>query len=300
MKACCDITTMNKWPKRIVHWTEGEVAFLSVVFTWHLPQAYSLCCWYGQQGYRVRVGGVAVKQMPEYLSQVAEIGGDIDVLWRHNSLATFTSRGCVRKCAFCAVPIIEGSLVELSDFVPKPIVCDNNILACSRGHFEAVVDCLKPLRGVDFNQGLDARLLKSYHLERLKELDLAVLRFAWDDVGMESQVMSAIDATVRAGFPRPKIRCYILFNFKDTPEDALYRCNTLKQMGILPNVQRYQPLKTLKKNKHIGNYWDRSLLADFHRYWAKQIWFSPFTFEEYRQDTRIKKVSCQQSVLELV
>ena len=113
---------------------------MSVPFTWNLPQAYSLCVWYRQLGYRVRAGGPAVKLIPRYLAEVADIGGEVDALKKHNPNATFTSRGCVRNCPFCAVPRIEGQLRELTDWEPKPIICDNNLLACSRRHFDLVID----------------------------------------------------------------------------------------------------------------------------------------------------------------
>ena len=50
-----------------------------------------------------------------------------------------------------------------------------------------MIDKLKPLSGIDFNQGLDARLLTEYHAERLAELDLKMVRLAWDHIGLESQ-----------------------------------------------------------------------------------------------------------------
>ena len=288
----------DKWAKWLVHWTDGSTAYISVVFTWLLPQAYSLCTWYVKQGYGVKAGGPAVALMPDYLSPVAECGGHINALSYHNRFATFTSRGCIRKCEFCAVPKIEGELVELDDFETKPIICDNNLLACSKRHFDKVVDRFKLLEGIDFNQGLDARLLEQHHIERLKELDLSVLRFAWDDVGSERQVLTAIEAILRGGFPKSKVRCYVLYNFHDTLDDALYRCNTLKRMGILPNVQCYQPLDTLKKNSHVDPGWNKVLLSDFGRYWSKQVWFSPIPFEEYRQRKRKVVVSEAQDVMD--
>ena len=290
----------SKWAKLPVHWVDGDTAYISVVFTWQLPQVYSLCVNYREQGYRVRAGGVAVKLIPEYLSQVAEIDGEVNALPRHNPNATYTSRGCPYRCEFCAVPKIEGPLKELKVYVPKPVVCDNNFLACSRHHFNEVVDRLKPLSEIDFNQGLDVGALRQYHIDRLQELDLLILRFAWDNIRSESVVMQGIEQVVKSGFPKSKIRCYILFNFTDTPEDALYRCTTLKNMGILPNVQRYQPLTTLQKNSHIGHYWNDLLLARFNRYWALQVYLSPIKFEDYRPMKRKQITSKEQRVLDLV
>lgn len=45
----------------------------------------------------MRAGGPAVSLMPEMLADVAELGGEVDALPRHNPMATFTTRGCVRQ-----------------------------------------------------------------------------------------------------------------------------------------------------------------------------------------------------------
>lgn len=269
------------WAKGIVEWLNDGAVYLSIPFTWNLPEAYSRCVWYHQLGYEVYAGGPAVSLMPAYLSGMANIGGEMDALRRHNPDATFTSRGCIRKCKFCAVPKIEGELLELSDWEPRPIVCDNNLLACSRKHFDAVVDRLKPVKAIDFNQGLDARLLKEYHIGRLQELDLKTIRLAWDNVYLEESVRDAIRRLLAAGFPAQKIRCYVLVGFDDTPQDALYRCETLKGQGILPNVQRYQPLDALQKNCFVGDNWTKRGLADFCRYWNRQVWLGHIPFQEY-------------------
>lgn len=224
--------------------------------------------------------------MPDVLGGVAEVGDRIDALPRHNPNATFTSRGCVRNCPFCAVPRIEGDLVEFRDWEPKPIVCDNNLLACSRRHFDRVIDSLKPLRGVDFNQGLDARLLTNHHLDRLRELDMAVIRFAWDDVRFERAVMDAINRTLRAGFPKSRIRVYVLIGFNDSPDDALYRLQTLKDMGIYPNPQRYNPLNTLVKDSYVGPNWTERKLRDFMRYWSRLNWTKQIRFADYAVERR--------------
>lgn len=279
----------TRWPKRTIEWTEDNIAYLSIPFTWNLPEAYSRCAWYRQQGFQVRAGGPAIDLMPNFLSGLADIGGHIDALRRHNPNATYTSRGCIRNCSFCAVPKIEGALVELKDWEPKPIVCDNNLLACSLGHFDKVIDSLKHLPNVDFNQGLDARLLKQHHIDRLRELNLHCARLAWDNIHLESTVMAAVDRLLTAGLPKGKIRVYVLVGFDDTPDDALYRCQRLKDKGILPNPQRYQPLDTLEKDTYVSPNWTGRELTNFVRYWSRQKWLRPIPFEEY--DTRKRRKS---------
>jgi hypothetical protein len=258
-----------------------------VVFTWHLPDARKLCAWNHQAGFRVHAGGPAVDLMPVYLVDVtSETGGRMHPLplSRHNPGATFTSRGCVNRCPFCAVPIIEGEFRELDDWIPAPIVCDNNLLASSRKHFDTVIDRLKAFDGVDFNQGLDARLLNSHHIERLQELHLPVLRFSWDHIEEETVIMDTLRRVLAAGFPKRRVHCYILFGFNDTPEDALYRAETVKALGIKPFMMRYQPLNALKKDQYdtncMGN-WKEKEMARFQRYWCRQNWLSKIPYAEF-------------------
>jgi hypothetical protein len=270
------------WSKRAIEWMDGDRAYLSVVFTWDLPQAYQRAVWLRQMGHEVYAGGPACKLMPDYLADVAHVNGlQVPALERHNPLATFTSRGCVRRCGFCAVPRIEGDLVELEDWPIRPIVCDNNLLACSKAHFDRVVDRLKPLRGIDFNQGLDARLLNEYHADRLAELDCMV-RLAFDSVSYESQFMRAYEILRAAKIPKKRIRVYVLVGYRDTPEDALYRLRTVAGLGIDPNPMRYNPLDTLRRDSYVGPGWTDSELTRYVRYWANLRYFRAVPFEEFR------------------
>ena len=253
-----------------MEWVEGNTAFLSVVFTWQLPQAYSRCVWHAQQGYRVKAGGTAVSLLPDYLKGVAEVGDSLTCLQRHNPDATRTSLGCPNKCQFCGVQYIEPEFKELPSWFIAPIICDNNLTACSRVHFGKVVDSVKPLKNIDINQGLDARLFRKWHLDRLRELSLYKLRFSWDYMSEEKQVMDTLNMVINSGFPKSKLHVYVLFNHKDSPQEALYKCETLWNMGIIPNIQRFQPLDCLVKNKYIDKAWNRQFLSDFTLYWSRR------------------------------
>ena len=276
----------NNWIGGLAEWTKDNTAYISVVFTWQLAEAYQRAAWYKAMGYHVRAGGPAVILNPDYLADVTdEIHGQVNALPHHNPDATVTSRGCIRNCAFCAVPRIEGDLVELDDWEPEPIVCDNNLLACSHTHFDRVIDRLKPIHSVDFNQGLDARLLTKYHADRLTELDLTRVRLAWDDTYLESAFMAAYEKLRNASVPKKKIRVYVLFGFRDTPDDALYRFQTIKALGIWSNPMRYQPLQAKKRNAYVAPHWTEHELRRYARYWSRQRWLAAIPFKEYTQRT---------------
>jgi len=271
------------WPKQLVEWTEDSTAYLSVVFSWDLQDAYQRAVWYKSQGYNVRAGGPAVALNPDFLSDVAEIGGTVDALSHHNPDATFTSRGCIRHCSFCAVPKIEGNLIELNDWPIKPIVCDNNLLACSHKHFDDVIDKLKSLSDVDFNQGLDVRLMTNYHAQRLAELDTHCLRLAWDYTRDEDQFMTAFQRLTDAGIKPNHIHVYVLIGFDDTPDDALYRLSTVRKLNAWPNPMRYQPLDARMRNEYVAPNWTERKLRHYMRYWSRLCWLDHIPFEEYKR-----------------
>ena len=281
-----------EWHKDILEWREGETTYISIVFSWHLPQAKRriLNPCFGEK--RFVVGGPAVKLNPDYLADIAEIGDDIPgMLQRHNPLATRTSEGCIRKCKFCAVPRIEGPLRELKDWPLLPIICDNNLLACSRKHFNAVIDGLKQLDWCDFNQGLDARLLTCHHADRLAELKNPKIRLAWDNTKNESEFMGAFEKLRAVGIAKKNIQCYVLMGYMDTPEDALYRLSTIKALGIMPNPMRFQPLDSEKKNIYVGRNWTHKELIRYQRYWSNLRYLRGVPFNEFEIDDETRKMA---------
>lgn len=274
------------WPKQILEWTDEAKAYLSTVFTWHLPEAWSRCIWYREQGYQVYAGGPAVALYPDYLKQVATVNGmRPNALLRHNSQATRFSTGCINACPFCAVPITEGELKECKG-EPKPVVCDNNLLACSKRHFDYVIDTLKPVQGIDMNQGLDCRIITPYHIDRLRELNLHCIRFAWDHIKEERHVMRAIHLSLKAGVPKSKIRVYVLVGYHDTPADALYRMQTLKGLGLCKNSpMRFQEIKgdnALVKDSYLEPTWTEYEMKRFMHYWFRQAWVSNILYADWR------------------
>jgi len=277
---------MAQWSKTMLEWTEGSTLFLSIVFSWQLPQAMERITQPKFGETKFVVGGPAVKLNPDYLKNWATYGNDIPgMLQKHNPNATRTSLGCVRNCAFCAVPKTEGKLKELSDWPVLPVVCDNNLLACSRKHFDDVIDKLKRLDWCDFNQGLDARLLTQYHADRLAELKSPCIRLAWDNIKDERCLLSAITRLRKAGIPKRLIRCYVLIGFNDTPEDALYRLETLRfSVGINPNPMRYQPLDSTKRNEYVGENWTNKEIVRYMRYWSNLRYLGGVPFDDFESE----------------
>ena len=268
------------WSKRPVHWEDDTAHCYSIVFSWDLYE-WAKDIQPELDGKDVVVGGPAVKMMPELVPDWVTIGQDMPALWRHNPEATRTSLGCIRRCPFCAVPKMEGNLVELDEWEVKPIVIDNNLLACSTTHFDKVIDSMLQLEWCDFNQGLDARLLTDYHAQRFTELREPTIRLAFDSTKYESSFIEAVERLKKAGLPNRCIKVYVLMGFDDTPEDALYRLGYIWSMGIKPNPMRYQPINTIKKNDYVHPAWTHRELDRYMSYWSNLRYTASVPFDEY-------------------
>jgi len=280
------------WHKDILSWQWDRTLYLSVVFTWDLPRARHMAhCHKGP----VRAGGPAVSLLPAYLADVADVDTplEMEALPLHNPFATRTSDGCPRTCAFCINR--DRPLNLLGDFRPAPLVCDDNFLATPLAHQERAIERLASLPFVDCNQGLDARLFTTDTACLLARLRHVRLRFAWDIPAQETDVRRAVTIARDAG--HSDIRCYVLVGFPaayDTPEYALYRCETLREMGVtLPNVQRFQPVRVdaahgikqnhlLRKNSYVAPAWTDHELRRQTRYWNRQAWLGGVPFANYQ------------------
>jgi hypothetical protein len=313
------LSPRSAWPQQgLTWWTVKQTAYVSCVFSWKLADARDQCVALRSRGYQVLAGGPAVILNPDYLADVADTAVDgqrsaVKALVMHHAEATMTTRGCVRKCPFCAVPKTEGAFRELTDWEPRRLVCDNNLLASSKKHFDLVIDRLKEMQqrqppslirggvggGVDFNQGLDARLLTKYHAERLAELDLHAVRLAFDSSKLETVFTRAYDLLRQAGISKKKMRAYVLIGYHDTPDDALYRLQTVRRLGLLPFPMRYEPLDARERGKFVGPGWSDAELRRFVKYWTNMPLFGSIPFKEFSLEscTKTSVGSSQKSVV---
>lgn len=153
--------TTGKWSNGLAEWTDGDTAYLSIAFTWRLPDAYSRAIWWRSLGYKVRAGGPGVFTQKKFMADVAEVGGDYPgAVARQNPMATIASRGCPVGCWFCIVPKMEGkNFTLLPDFPVRPVLCDNNLSALSAEYQDHIVARYQaaevPL--LDANSGFEPR-----------------------------------------------------------------------------------------------------------------------------------------------
>lgn len=157
----------------------------------------------------------------------------------------FTSRGCSRSCGFCIVPVKEGKIREhspLSEFVrhKKVVLQDNNFLA-SPNWKDKMLEMIERKLSIEFNQGLDIRLLNEEIAELITRLMPSPLRFAWDSPLSECTVITGINMLRRAGYPvnRNKLSFYVLTGYNTNIIEDYWRIKTLHRLNIATFVQVY-------------------------------------------------------------
>src|SRR3989304_6263671 len=201
------------WSNGFAEWVEGDTAFVSVAFSWRLPDAYQRAVWWRAQGYKVRAGGPGMfaPSLRNYLADVAELGGEVDALVHHNPLATIASRGCPVGCYFCIVPKMEGlNFTLLPDFTPRPILCDNNLSALPIEYQEFIIDKYRQF-GIelrDANSGFEPLTFDEETYRRWKSILRGPWLFAFDTTSEEPQVKRMM--TILKGESPKKKQVYVL------------------------------------------------------------------------------------------
>lgn len=162
------------WSKGLAEWIEGDTAFISIAFSWKLGEAYQRAIWFREQGYHVRAGGPGLFARKKYLDGVAETSGEVEALIHHNPDATMASRGCPVGCYFCIVPKMEGkSFTLLPDFIPRPILCDNNLSALPIEYQEYIIEKYQGsgVKLLDANSGFEPRTFDEGTYRRWKVIN---------------------------------------------------------------------------------------------------------------------------------
>jgi hypothetical protein len=224
---------------------------ISCVFTWDKPEASRVAEAWKASGYKVNLGGPAFD----------DPGGEFTPGKFIRAGVTITSRGCIRNCPFCYVPKREGKIRHL-EIKAGNIVNDNNLLACNRAHIERVFDMLKTQRAIEFKGGIDARLLKPWHIDAMRGLKIREIWTASDGIEYLSTATAAIRALSAAGFSRNKIRCYVLIGYGGEEQAyAEYRLREVFCAGSLPFAQLYDGFTPTKEWKQFARTWSRPALT---------------------------------------
>ena len=219
-----------------------------------------------------------------------------------DSYIAYATRGCIRRCKFCAVPIIEPHFVNSMSIAKQVeaikvsfgekrhlLLLDNNILASEE--FPRIIDEIRSIgfergakyilnnngkkvylnRYVDFNQGLDVRLITKEKMRLLSKIAIKPLRIAFDDIKYRNIYVEKLRLAAEHGVKT--LSNYILFNFKDDPEDFYERLRINIELNeefdrkghksrIWSFPMKYSPIngEFCKNRKYVGKYWSKKYL----------------------------------------
>ena len=248
------------WNNELMRFSSDKI-YVSCIFT----ENKSLCDeWSGAE-----IGGTGYDIMKKLPPEIDSVKPRINL--------GFTTRGCIRKCEFCFVPQkegmikFEGDIYDIWDGISKEIVLmDNNILALPK-HFKMICSQLRKEKlKVDFNQGLDIRLLNDDLAGELATIrHISDIRFAWDNIKDEAVIRKGITLLKKHNCRRGMF--YVLVGFNSTIDEDLYRFNTLKGLGQRAYCMRFKTVKGQREYSDIAS-------------WVNQVrFFESMTFDRYRE-----------------
>lgn len=278
------------WSGGIAEWVDGDTAYISIAFSWLVNKAYSRAIWLATNGYKVKVGGPGVFLNADKLKDVAEVGGKAEALVRHNPNATIASRGCPMNCEFCIVPKMEGrKFTLLPDFIPRPILCDNNVSALPDDYQNFIIDKYKKagVALLDINSGFEPHSFSDLTYKRWKPINKGAWRFAFDEMKEENVVKRMIK--ILADEPSGKKRVYVLIG-NEPFEQCFERVTKIIEWGCEPHVQPMIPLNALTKSPLVQFDWTEQRLKDLARWANRWIWRSA-KFDEYKRAEKLETVS---------
>ena len=191
----------------------------------------------------------------------------------------FLTRGCIRACPWCVVPKKEGGIRPYRTWreIKRPdsrdiVFMDNNVLACEHG-INQIKDMIGQDVRVDFNQGLDARLITPEVAELLSKLKwIRFIRMSCDTDAMLDVVLRAIHLLEKNGVKPYRVFVYLLVQDIASAEK---RALALRKAGAEVFAQPYRDFE-----KNIEPTREQKAFARWVN--RKEIFKTVQSFSEYK------------------
>ena len=178
--------------------------------------------------------------------EIEHIKPDYSIYGIKDTAYGFLTRGCPHGCSFCHVATKEGTcskkvadITEFWDGQKNIVLMDPNILACKdwRELFDQII---KTNANIDFNQGLDIRLMTKEKAEYIKQMKIKSIHFAWDKYEDGKIIKRKLQEFKNiTNYDRHKITVYILCGFNTTMEQNIERIEYIRSLNMQPYVMLY-------------------------------------------------------------
>lgn len=196
-----------------------------------------------------------------------------------NTAYGFLTRGCPRGCDFCHVAAKEGQrsrkVANLDEFWKGQrmiMLNDPNVLA-SPDHMDLLTQLVDSRAKVEFNQGLDIRLVNDRNLDLIRQIPMKYIHFAFDRYEDKDLIVPKLKAFREAtGYGHRKVMVYILVNFNTTIEQDLERIQICRDIDFDPFVMVYDKEHADPVYKHLARWCNND-----------RVFWSVPTFKEYKR-----------------
>ena len=231
--------------------------YISKIFTkFHINECYIPKNFY-------RAGGSGFNLERRLPNEIEHLMPDYSLYNLDYSLG-FTTRGCIRNCSFCIVREKEGNIkehAEVEEFLNSKsnmvVLLDNNFLALP-SHIRKLQKYIDKGWVIDFNQGLDIRLINKENARLLTKVrHYKQIHFAWDLMSYEKEFKEGIKILFKAGIKPYRIMVFVLCGFNTTFEEDLYRFDELLSLGTDPFIMIYGDVD--RKTKEFSRWVNKRL-----------------------------------------
>lgn len=216
----------------------------------------------GGTGYEIQLvdGREVYRKGDDLPYEVEHIYPDYSLYGITDTAYGFLSRGCPRGCEFCIVGGKEGrrsvKVADLTEFwrgQKNIVLCDPNILACKEWR-DLLGQCAENKANIDFNQGLDIRLMTKDKAEAINACKVKEIHFAWDRYQDKDVILRNLALYAEYGKFKPHSHnaiVYTIVNFDTTFEQDLERIYTLRELGYWAYVMVYDKAHCDTKYKRL-------------------------------------------------
>ena len=231
------------WYNPLFDHNDTDILYESQLFNFTDPYLYY------PENAKIIKGGTGIditKQLPPEIEDIRDL--DYSLYPDCNYSMQFYSRGCIRNCPFCVVRKKEGFIKSVKPYNLNPNgkhieILDNNFFANPNWR-EAVQDILNTGQKINLH-GVDVRLIDEEQADALNTLKhTGTIHIAWDFPKMDLRPQLE---NVTKWIKPYKLMCYVLIGYNSTPDEDLYRVETLRELGIAPFVMPYNKFDKYQK-----------------------------------------------------
>lgn len=212
-------------------------------------------------------GGTGHDLQNKLPDEIEHIYPDYSLYGIKNTAYGYLTRGCPRGCGFCIVGKKEGlksyKVADISEFwrgQREIKLLDPNLLAC-KDNIELLQQLIDSGAWIDFTQGLDIRLITEEAIDKIKQLKIKMIHFAWDYMKYSDVIIKNLKHFKEAtNIDMRKARVYVLTNYDTTHEEDLYRIYKLKELGYDPYIMIFDKQHAPKKTRYLQRWVNNKII----------------------------------------